>query len=582
MRFDIRLLKQALASRTALSLTIGFGFANGILIILQAAGLAHIIDRVFLKAQSLVDVCLWLVWLLIVMFARAGLVWLGEISAHSVAAQAKNTLRERLFKHIYALGPVYASGEQTGELTQVLVDGIEALDAYFSQYLPQLALAALIPAAILFFVVPVDLTSGIVLLVTAPLIPIFMVLIGNVADHLTRKQWQSLSRMSAYLLDVLQGLATLKILGRSREQIRSVALVSDRFREATMRVLRVTFLSALVLELVSTLSTALVAVEIGLRLLYGRMAFEPALFVLILAPEFYLPLRMLGARFHAGMEGAAAAERIFAILETDTVLPMEPKSSSAVHGFHRDASIFFENVSYTYPGGLNALQDISFELQAGQRTALVGPSGAGKSTLAALLLRFASPAQGQIQIGNTPLDTIPVDEWRRNVAWVPQTPHLFQGTVLENLLLGKPEATREEAIAAAGQAGADGWIRALPDGYDTWIGEGGKTLSGGQAQWLAAARAFLKDAPILILDEATSYLDPESEEIFQEALGRLQKGRTTLVIAHRLNTVYRSDQILVLSEGRLVQMGRHQALVEQPGVYRSLVAAQGRGYATGD
>ena len=260
---------------------------------------------------------------LVLSLTRAALVWGGEVAANRVADRVKHDLRARLVAHLLDLGPAYARGERSGELTNTVVEGIEALDAYFRQYLPQLALAALVPLTVLLFVFPLDWLSGLILLLTAPLIPLFMWLIGNAAEALTRRQWTSLSRMSAHFLDVLQGLTTLKVLGRSREQIQIIAQISDRYRQATMGVLRVTFLSALVLEMVATLSTAVVAVQIGLRLLYGSLLFEEAFFVLLLAPEFYLPLRMLGTRFHAGMAGVAAAQRIFEVLETEA--KVEPR-----------------------------------------------------------------------------------------------------------------------------------------------------------------------------------------------------------------------------------------------------------------
>jgi ATP-binding cassette subfamily C protein CydD len=472
-----------------------------------------------------------------------------------------------------ALGPAYTRGERSGELVNTAVEGIEALDAYFGQYLPQLALVTLIPLTVLAFVFPLDPISGLVLLLTAPLIPIFMSLIGSLADALTRRQWTSLSRMSAHFLDVLQGLTTLKLFGRSREQIQTIAEISDRFRQATLGVLRVAFLSALVLEMVGTISTAIVAVGIGLRLLYARLSFEEAFFVLLLAPEFYLPLRTLGARFHAGMSGVTAAQRIFEVLETP--LPL----SASAGGLRLPAPRFhirFQDVHYAYEDGRRpALNGASFEIGPGQKVALIGPSGAGKSTLAYLLLRFIEPDRGQISVDGRSLGQLPATDWRERVAWLPQNAYLFNTTVAENIRLARPEAGPEEVIWAAKQAHADEFILALPQGYDTPIGERGARLSGGQAQRIALARAFLKDAALLIMDEPTASLDPELEALLQKSTERLLQNRTALIIAHRLSTVYRADQIVVLEAGRVVEVGTHETLLERGGVYRRLIAAYG-------
>jgi thiol reductant ABC exporter CydD subunit len=579
MRLDPRLLHETGSRRLALLVTLGLGMAGGALTVLQARGLSQAISRVFLQRETLADVTGLLGLLLVVILLRAAATWGEQAAAGSVAAGVKSALRTKLFSHIIALGPTFTANERTGELSNTALEGIEALEAYFSQYLPQLALSALVPLTILAFIFPLDLISGLVLLFTAPLIPVFMALIGSLAESLTRKQWLNLSRMSAYFLDVLQGLATLKILGRSREQIQLIARASDRYRDATMSVLRVAFLSALVLEFVATLSTAVVAVEIGLRLLYGRLAFEQALFVLILAPEFYLPLRLLGTRFHAGMAGFEAAQRIYAILETPLpqVIVQKPGSATekerAIPVFDLTKAISFEDVSYHYPDERAALNHASFTITPGCVTALVGPSGAGKSTAVAILLRFCEPQAGLVKVGETPLTQIPPETWRRYIAWTPQKPYLFNDTLAANLRMADPLASREALEEAARQAGIAGFIHSLPDGWETRIGERGMRLSGGQAQQLAIARAFLKNAPLLILDEASSQLDPESEFLFHEALERLARGRTTLVIAHRLATVRNAHRIVVMNAGRIVQNGAHAELVEQDDLYRRLVHA---------
>ena len=590
MNLDERLLKQVREIRLALGLTILVGMVGGVLVVFQARYLSLVIGEVFLKGISLDQSAGALTVLLVVIVLRSLAAWGSELSGGAAAVRIKSSLRERLFEKIISSGPEYVSREQSGELTGTLVDGVEALDSYFGQYLPQLCLAALVPIILLVFVFQVDLLSGIILLVTAPLIPLFMVLIGNQAQKETRRQWRVLSQMNAYFMDVLAGLKTLKTMGRSRDQTREIGDVSERYRSITMRVLRITFLSALVLEMVATLSTAVIAVEIGLRLLYGRLGFEQALFILILAPEFYLPLRLLGSRFHAGMTGVSAARRIFDILEHPETpqTPLETAGriqAAATETGHQDLNagkkestdLFWEtlqldDVHFSYSGRARVLDGVRFTITKGERVALVGPSGAGKITIASLLLRFADPEKGVLRIDGAELAAFDPRLWRTNIAWISQTPYLFHGTIAENIRAARPRAGMEEVIHAARLALADGFIEKLPDQYSTLIGEWGAGLSAGQAQRIALARAFLVDAPFLILDEPTASLDPDTEADLQTGMDRLLEGRTALIIAHRLHTTTRADLVIVLDKGRVVQQGTHAELAARQGLYRRMIA----------
>jgi ATP-binding cassette subfamily C protein CydD len=569
---DKRLMEQLKKHKQQFFLLVGLGFGGGVLAALQADFLAKIINGVFLEKLDWTGVSWWMGALFAIMALRSIFVWLIEVTAHSLAAYIKKDIRQKILGSLLASGPIYIHGQKTGELVNVLVEGVESLEPYFAKFLPQLFTAVVVPLVILTVVFPLDITTTLVLLGTAPLIPIFMILIGRTAEQVNKRQWETLSRLSAHFLDVLQGLTVLKIFGRSIEQIQVISRMSAQFRDKTLGVLKIAFLSALVLELVSTISTALVAVTIGLKLLYFKMDFYQAFFLLLLAPEFYLPLRQLGTHFHAGMAGSAAAERIFAILS----LPKRAEKGNKAISLSRQeqVEITFENVFYAYEAGKRpALKGLSFVMKPGETVALVGASGSGKSTIASLLLGFMDPDKGRILINGICLSDIKLEDWLAQVAFVPQAPHLFYSSVADNIRLGREGATLSEVTAAAKNAGAHEFIMNLPEGYNTLVGEGGHGLSGGQGKRLAIARAFLQDAPVLLLDEATAGLDPQSEAVIDEALNRLMKGRTVLIIAHRLTTVYNAHCIVVLQDGQEIEVGLHDELMKDQGTYSRLVIA---------
>jgi ATP-binding cassette, subfamily C, bacterial CydCD len=540
--FDPRLLRYARTTRRFVVLAVLIGGLTALLVVAQAWLIATVANDAFFHHGSVSSLRRPLGLLVAAIAGRALLAWATERAAHRASASVKSELRYSAAEHIAALGPAGLDRQDRGRLSVLVTTGIDALDGYFSRYLPQLFLAVIVPVTIIGVVAGADPISAVLIAVTVPLIPVFMGLVGLTTRDRTAARMRSLHRLAGHFLDVVGGLPTLKVFGRAKAQARAVADVTDRYRTTTMATLKLTFLSSLILELLATVSVALVAVAVGLRLLDGDMQFRAALFVLVLAPEAYLPLRALGANFHASADGMRAAEQIFELLET-------PVSDGAAGRTRRptDTSIRIDGLEVTYAGRrIPAVSDAHLVVAPGEVVALTGPSGCGKSTLLDVVLGLRHPGSGKVVLGGVDLGDVDIDAWRAGIGWVPQRPHLFARTVADNVRIGRPDASDAEVAEALEAAGLAVAVRRLPRGAETMLGDGGAGLSAGERQRLALARAFVRDAPLLVLDEPTASLDAETEAEVLDAVRRLTEGRTALVVAHRPALVALADRVVVL------------------------------------
>jgi ATP-binding cassette subfamily C protein CydCD len=525
---DPRLLRYARATRIFLLASVALGVLGAGLVVAQAMLVAQIVVGCFQHGEGLGRLAVPLAALAAVSLGRGAVAWATEAVAHRASAKVKSQLREQLLTRAAALGPGWLARQRSGELVTLATRGVDALDEYFARYVPQLALSVIVPIAVLARIVFADWVSAAIIVGTLPLIPVFMVLIGMATQSRMDRQWRTLGRLSHHFLDVVEGLPTLKVFGRAKAQAEAIRRITDQYRRATLRTLRVAFVSSFALELLSTLSVALVAVSIGMRLVNGDLDLYTGLVVLVLAPEAYLPIRQVGTHYHASVEGLAAAEQIFAVLQT-------PVADSPVAPPADGLGVRVDRLTVRYPGRERpALEDFTLHVAAGETVAVTGPSGAGKSTLLAALLGFV-PGDGAV--------AAPAHE---RVAWVPQHPYLFAGTVADNVRLSRPDASDEQLRAALAAAQAWEFVAALPQGLLTPIGESGTGLSAGQRRRIALARAFLADRELVLLDEPTAGLDNENEAAVVAAIRDLAVGRTVILTSHRPALLALADRRVAL------------------------------------
>ena len=519
-----------------------------------------------------------LFWIISLVVLRAGLSYGAEIVGFAASARVRRALFADVLDKLAQLGPVKLAGFATGDVVVSLTEAVASLDGYWRRWFPTLALASALPLVIFLVMLPVDWISATVLLVASLLAPVFMFVAGHTAQQASNRQWQVLTRLNGHLLDAIQGLVDLKIFSAARAEIARVRAVARAYRRETMRVLRLAFLSALALEFLATITVAVIAVAIGFRLMWGTMDYRSGLFLLLLAPEFFVPLRVLAQERHARMDALAAATRIADLLALPVTL-----GGCAPPPCAFPPKLRFEGVAVEYDSGRRVLDGFSLDISAGEHVALVGASGAGKSTVLALLLGFITPAAGRVLVNNADLSTLDLTLWRQQIAHVPQRPQFFSGTLGEAVAMGRahslPTHDRANRVTAAlEEAQLATVVKHLPQGVNTALGDRADGLSGGEGQRLAIARAIFGGGALVLCDEPTAHLDSATETAVNEALAALRRGRTAVTIAHRLETVKCADRIVVLDHGRVVEEGSHQALLANKGAYSRLWArVQGEG-----
>jgi ATP-binding cassette, subfamily C, bacterial CydD len=546
---------------------------QGAIIIIQSYFLADAISSLF-GGDSFANVFIKLIIFFLALVVRQLLtVWKRNIAYH-FAARTSKEFRESLLQKLFQLGPRFVKEEGSGQTVTLVMEGIMKFRRYLELILPKLMNSAIIPAMICIFIFFVNIRSAVILALAVPILIAFMILLGLAAKIKADRQYASYQMLSNHFVDSLRGLETLKYLGLSRQHINKIILVSERYRRATMGTLRIAFLSSFALDFFTMLSIATVAVFLGIDLINGKMELHPALTILILAPEYFLPIREVGADYHATLDGKEAGKKIQEILDKESL----QQKQDPIPLWESTSTFSVKGVSVHFPeSGRPALQDIQFSVSGSKKIGIIGASGAGKSTLIDILSGFLTPTSGEFQINDKKLTTLSQLNWQSQITYIPQHPYIFHDTILNNIRFYNPEATAKEVEKAAERAGLTEVIRSLPQGLETIIGEGGRSLSGGQEQRIALARAFLSNRPIIMLDEPTAHLDIETEYELKETMLQLFKGKLVFFATHRLHWMLDMDLIIVLDQGKIMEIGTHEQLIRQKSTYYQLVKTQMRG-----
>ena len=562
--------------RRLLSLSIALGLAISATWVAQGVLIALIVRRI-LDGGGWTAIAGFVAAVAGLTLLRAALIFVREILAKKVAASIKTKLRSRLFAQLLLLGPGYLEHTETGKVQAALVDGVEALEAYVGYYLPHAVVSVVVPICIVGFILFLNPVIGVVVLAFALAVPLIPRIWDRILGEYGQRHWAAYSSLDAQFVDSMQGMVTLKALNASERRGEQLRAASHALYRATMAQLSISMIRNGVVGFAMSGGVAF-AVGIGsFQVAGGDLGIAALLIILFLSAECFRPLVELDVYWHAGYMGISASTGIFELLDTEPGI-RDPAATRTGVATAPGGAIALHDVTFRYSSDARpALEDVSLEIREGETVALVGGSGAGKTTVASLLLRFFDPEDGRLTFGDTDFRDIPLDDLRRSIGYVSQDTYLFHGTIEDNLRIGRPDATPEAIREAAAKANIDAFIQSLPDGYDTIVGERGAKLSGGERQRIAIARALLKDAPVLILDEATSNLDGANEAAIRQALSLLTQGRTTIVIAHRLSSVVHADRIVVLDSGRVAESGRHGDLVLRDGHYAQLVRAQREG-----